>query len=158
MGIPVTFHQRQPLSNPEALLHSAYYLTYLYSSLLVFCFFFLAAAYRIYTPDFTRLSASFISLPLSSSQYTSHFICAGISQKPGSRNTHKPRKLLNKSFQYALCLGEAIAALLNRSYRDGEKPRSSGFSQGHCLVFFWRKNKRQKNVSMQLAVPKHHEK
>lgn len=35
------------------------------------------------------LSASFKGLPLSSSQYTSHFIYTGISQKLSSRNTHK---------------------------------------------------------------------
>ena len=85
-------------------------------------FFFLFGCYMV---DFTCLPCPSLALPrkapsLSRRGYTPHFICAG---KPlesfGSRNT-RTEKLLNKSFQYALCLGEVFAALLNHNRWDGK--------------------------------------
>lgn len=73
------------------------------------------------------LCVSFQGPPLSSSQYTSRFICAGISEKLSSRNT-QTEKLLNKSFQYALCLGEIFAPLLKHNYWDGKATQKRIFS------------------------------
>lgn len=55
-----------------------------------------------------------------------------------SAQATQTKKLRNKSFQYALCLGEAFAPLLNHNYWDGKATQKwillPDFSQGHCLI------------------------